>query len=343
MRQASIVSGGMLLVLAAACSSASSHPTTDGGRDGDASAAPSIAQACADLAQAQCAKRMSCSGGASLTRAFGDMANCITRETLSCVNGLSAPQTGNNPTLAEECVAAFSGYSCADFFNNNPPAACAPTGPRATGATCAFNGQCASGYCSGVKNASCGTCAPPPSAGGSCMSSSCGHNQACVASTQMCQVYGALNASCDANDPCGDGLTCVGAVASTSTPGTCQTAGTVAGTACGGTMPGCDGTMGLFCGGTAGSKTCMTISYVADGMPCGALSSTSRAECITGGCYTSTGLASSTDMGTCKADAADGAACDTVLGPTCLTPTRCVTTGDASAGTCVLPLGSTCG
>ena len=72
-------------------------------------------------------------------------------------------------------------------------------------------------------------------------------------------------------------------------------------------MPGCDGTMGLFGAGTSRSKTCSTITYVGDGMPCGVLSSTSRAECITGGCYTSTGLASSTEMGTCKADAADAA------------------------------------
>ncbi len=339
MNDAAISRIAVVLFLAAGCGSTSTHSMTDGGRD----SGPSIAQACSDIAQAQCAKRASCSSGANITRAFGTMDSCVARETLSCMNGLAAPQTGNSAALVEQCVAAFANYSCADFFNNNPPAVCAPTGQRATGAPCAFNGQCASGYCSDLKNASCGTCATAPSRGASCTSSNCGHNQACVTATEMCQIYGALNAQCDANDPCGDGLTCVGAVASTSTPGTCQAAGAVAGTACGGTMPGCDGTLGLFCGGSSGAKTCMTITYVSDGMPCGALSSTMCAECITGGCYTATGLAASGEMGTCKADAADNAACDTVLGPGCLAPARCVTSGDASAGTCVVPNGPMCG
>jgi hypothetical protein len=117
------------------------------------------------------------------------------------------------------------------------------------------------------------------------------------------------------------------------------------GTPCGGgTAPGCDGTNGLFCGGTTGSKTCMAITYVTAGMPCGDLSSTSHAECIAGGCYTATGSAGSGETGTCKADAADGTACDSVLGPGCITPARCVLTGDGgSVGTCEIPLGSTCG
>ena len=199
---------------------ASQSKSTDGG--GDSPVAPTIEQACNDIAQAQCTKRMTCSGGDSVTRVFGTMENCLAREMLSCTNGLSAPQTGNTPTLVEACVAAFATYSCADFFNNNPPAPCAATGPRAIGATCAFNGQCASGYCQGLKNSSCGTCEAPPSAGASCASSGCWHEQACVGATTMCAAYGALNASCDADDPCGYGLTCVGAVASTSTPGTCQ-------------------------------------------------------------------------------------------------------------------------
>jgi hypothetical protein len=162
----------------------------------------------------------------------------------------------------------------------------------------------------------------------------------------MCEPYGALNGSCDANDPCGYGLFCVGATASTSTPGTCQMAVETLGAACGGgTMPGCDTTSNLFCGGTAGAKTCMPITYVTDGMPCGDLSTTSRAECTAGACYTTTGPAGSGDTGTCKANAADGTACDIVLGPGCVTPARCVLSGadGGSAGLCQIPLGATCG
>ena len=51
-------------------------------------------------------------------------------------------------------------------------------------------------------------------------------------------------------------------------------------------MPGCNGSLGLACVGAAGSKTCVTISYVSDGMPCGNLSNTSFALCKAGTCYT---------------------------------------------------------
>lgn len=317
--------------------------STDGGSDSNTSAGPTVAVACGDLAAAQCAKRMTCSGGNSVTRAYGTMAACVTRTTLACANGLGAPETGNSPSLVEECVAAFATYTCADFFNNNPPTPCAAIGPRPTGGACAFNGQCASGYCAGTETASCGTCAASPTPGASCVSSACGHGQSCVNSTMLCQNHGMLNASCDTANPCGNGLTCVGNVAATSTPGTCQPSLEQAGVPCGGTMPGCDGTLGLFCGGTAGSKTCMPITYVVDGMPCGVLSATSHAECIGGACYASAGLAGTGEMGACKADATDGAACDAVLGPACGPPARCVVTGTGSAGTCTIPIGATCG
>jgi hypothetical protein len=89
----------------------------------------------------------------------------------------------------------------------------------------------------------------------------------------------------------------------------------------------------------------MAISYVGPGAVCGEISNGSHAECIAGGCYTSTGSAGSGETGTCKSDAADGTACDIVLGPGCVTPARCVLTGadGGSAGTCEIPLGATCG
>ncbi|HTB59107.1 MAG TPA: hypothetical protein VLC06_14630 [Polyangia bacterium] len=77
-------------------------------------------------------------------------------------------------------------------------------------------------YCQGLKNSSCGTCQAPSSHGASCSSSSCWQGPTCVGATMMCAADGVLNGSCDDGDPSGYGLTCVGAVASTSTPGTCQ-------------------------------------------------------------------------------------------------------------------------
>jgi hypothetical protein len=328
----------LCFLIAVGCGSGAAK-TNDGGADAGLTAQ----QACGDLAQAECTERTSCSGGANITRVFGNLNECIIRETLTCLDGLAAPQTGNSPALVEQCVIAFGTYSCADYFNNNPPAVCAAIGPRSTGAVCAVNGQCASGYCAGTKNTLCGTCAEPPAAGASCASSSCGHDQMCVDATMLCEGYGTTGAACDADTPCGNGLDCVGDVASTSEPGTCQAAAAGAATPCGGTMPGCDGTQGWFCGGPAGAKTCMAVTFVGDTMPCGSLSATSFAGCTAGSCYTSTGVAGAGQTGTCKTDVLEGAGCDTVLGPACLLPARCVTSGDASAGTCTLPSGATCG
>jgi hypothetical protein len=338
----SVALGIVALAVLAGCGGGSAK-STDGGRDLGLNV--TIAQACADLAQAECSERMTCSGGNSITRQFGTMENCIAREMLSCTNGLNAPQTGNSPLMVEGCAGEFAGYSCADFFNNNPPLDCVVFGPRPTGAACAFNGQCMSGHCAEIKNAACGTCQPPPAPGASCDGTSCDHDQACLQATMTCATYRAMDSPCDANHPCGYGMTCVGADATTSTPGDCLAAGETAGTACGGSMAGCDGTNGLFCGGTSGAKACMAITYVAAGEACGDLSTTAHAECVAGGCYTSTGPATSGQTGTCKSDAADGTACDTVLGPGCMTPARCVLTGadGGTSGTCEIPLGATCG
>ena len=307
---------------------------------GNSSSGPSADQACTALAQARCSKRMTCTGGTGITRLWGDMATCLTREKLACTLGLAAPSTGNSPAEVEKCVAAFPTYSCADFLDNNPPADCQVTGPLAANAVCAFAGQCASDFCSNNKNSQCGTCGPLPAAGASCLSSGCGHGQECVASTTTCQTLGAASASCDpTTSPCGADLVCSGTAAAK----TCMTPVSAVGMPCGGTMPGCDGTMGLYCGGAVGSKTCMNINYVASGMPCGTLADGSFVGCAGGGgCYTATGIAAPGAMGTCKAPAADNAACDITVGPPCQTPARCIVTGAATAGTCTIPTGATC-
>jgi len=302
----------------------------------------SAEQACADRAQTSCAKRATCTGGDNVRRVFGTMEACIGRVTLSCMQGLAAMNQGNTPELVESCAKSTPALDCAAIFDDTPVGACAPTGPLPNGSACVFAGQCASGYCGSTKNAVCGACADPPLAGDSCLGSTCGHGQDCVSSTALCQPYGHLADPCDSSMPCGYDFTCVGASAATGTPGTCQAPVAVAGQPCGGTLPGCDTRMGLYCVGPAGGKTCLAATYVPDAQPCGALSATTYAVCLAGGCYTATGLASSTDVGTCKADAADGVACDTVLGPGCLSPARCVLTGVGTSGVCTEPTGAAC-
>jgi hypothetical protein len=311
----------------------------DAGGDGGLAAN----QACATLAQAECGKRDICSTGTSITRVYGEMSVCLTRAALECTTRLGAPNTGASPQAVSKCAADYAALSCNDFFDGKLPADCTPSGPGANGQPCAFNGQCATAYCGGDEDALCGTCEAQPAAGDSCAGSFCGPGQNCVAATMTCEEVGILNGSCDTNDPCGNGLSCVG-VSSTSTEGTCEVALGTAGAACGGgTTPGCNGSLGLACVGATGSKTCVTISYVSDGMPCGNLSNTAFALCKAGTCYTPTGVASGSEMGTCKVDAIEGAACDTALGPSCMTPARCIVGDGGTSGLCALPTGSTCG
>jgi hypothetical protein len=274
------------------------------------------------------------------------MPTCLAREKLTCMDALVAPSTGNSPALVEKCVAEFVAYTCADFGDNNPPADCAPTGGRALDGACTFNGQCASGFCAKTKDTVCGTCAAAPVAGDSCVASNCGHDQVCVsnATGSLCQIRGALMAACDAGHPCGTGLSCVGANATTMVMGTCMGALNMVGAACGATLPGCDNTLGLHCGGPAGTgKTCLMTTLVGNGAPCGTMGDGSFVQCTQGDCYSATGLIDAGQQGTCKADAPDGAGCDTVLGPACTPPARCITAAAGSAGVCTIPLASTCG
>jgi hypothetical protein len=306
------------------------------------SSSVSAVKACTDLAQALCAKRAACTSGTGILRANGDMNTCVSREELTCTIALAAPATGNNPDLVETCVTAYATYSCTDFLNGNPPSACVPAGPRPNDAACTFNGQCASAYCARDKNSTCGACAAAPAPGDSCVSSNCGHDQICVDSTMTCSQFGDINSACSTDAPCGVGLTCVGATASVA--GSCQVAIAIAGQSCGGQGgSGCDVSLGLYCGGTTGAKTCMTMTYGANGAPCGLMADGTRAGCKAGACFTATGIAAASDAGTCKADAADGAACDLQIGPQCAAPARCVASGAGTAGTCTVPDATTCG
>lgn len=319
---------------------------------GSGSSGPSVDDACSKLAQAQCAKLQSCSDavapdGVSILRNYDSIDqgaySCLTRVTNDCINRLKAPGNGNNPTLTEQCAAAYPALSCQDFFDNLPAPGCAPTGPRANGQPCVVAGQCMSAYCSGNKTAVCGTCADPPPAGSSCAASACDHNQACSAASQVCMANIGAGVACDGADAsavnCASGLTCSGTVGSK----TCVAGESTEGASCGGTGALCLRFQGLACEGTAGSKVCTAVALVGDGQPCGTLTDGTRADCLAGECYTAIGLAQVTDLGTCKQQAADGSPCDYVLGPTCYSGARCVTAADSSAGVCTVPDVTSCG
>jgi hypothetical protein len=126
--------------------------------------------------------------------------------------------------------------------------------------------------------------------------------------------------------------------------GTCEMAGATVGAACGTGTAQCAAVLGLACSGPSNGKTCMMITYGDDGAPCApSTADMVRSLCKAGGCYTATGQAGEPDTGTCKADVDPGAACDTMLGPACKPPGRCVVVPNSTAGTCMTPDPSICG
>jgi hypothetical protein len=309
-------------------------------------------KACAILAKAQCDQRLGCTNaiqtdGVFILNTYGNMTTCLERQQEACVNNATAPGTGTSPAQLEKCASEYANWLCADLFDNNanPPIDCAPPGKLANGQTCAFAGQCASRFCSGIKNASCGVCADEPLDGDSCTTSGCAPGQACKTESSNAMVcrdrLPVGDTTCTTDTVCQAFSSCVGDSAPKT--GVCTLTSSALGAACGGTNPACESNLGLACLGAAGAKTCQQVAYVRAPGACGALPDGSRAECINADCFTANGPAAATDTDAiCKAQVADGQACDTQLGPLCLAPARCVTSVGATAGLCTVPSATLC-
>jgi hypothetical protein len=300
------------------------------------SSSETIDAACTHQAQARCSQLMTCSA-ADFERRFPDLATCEAREKLQCTDGLSAPHTAVDTKTADACTTALAAESCMSFvYDVSPPAQCNPqSGPTADGAACAFSSQCRSTFCAVASTSLCGTCQEPPTAGTSCANNGCGPAMVCVASTMQCQVPGAASAACSAQLPCATGLACVGAT--TTAMGTCMQQVATADLACDNTLktaPDCDPSAGLTC--NTMTKTCVQQPIVAAGQPCGLVNNVPTACAGGARCFGAAGAKM------CVAPAADGAACDTMVGPDCIAPARCVTGGTGTAGTCLLPGSQSC-
>ena len=354
---------GLLVATSVIVCCSNNNSTTDGGSDAALGDSGDPTKACSDEAAAVCALRDSCSPNYNNALVYGNTATCQTRVTTTCVNALAAKGTGNNAAHVEACAAAYPGENCADFFDNNPTAACVPpAGTLANGAACGASAQCTSTYCAIGEYAVCGTCANLPAVGDACqVQADCGRDLACAtpaatgdggAPGGKCAAWVAASGSClTGYSPCQSGYSCVGDDEATMAHGTCQAAGSTVGAACDGsrkTMAGCDAEMGLACIPTAkGSAvgTCQNISLVGAGATCGDIGAapiTGVAACEASGLCKK---AAPTDTsGTCVAAAADNAACDNdpSKGPPCLAPAKCVVTGNGTAGTCTVPNAATC-
>jgi hypothetical protein len=296
---------------------------TPGYQDPGGQSAPvqTAMQACADHAVAVCEKIAECSSSAQIRQAYGTMSSCVERQTLSCSSALGAPGTGWVPAQIAACTAAYGTYACDDFHASRPPDDCVIAGLLTNGAPCVFSSQCASTYCNNNKTAMCGTCDAPPLEGSSCLSANCGNGLQCNARTAQCLIAGSEGDTCDNNSaPCGADLYCLA--------GICVT--TIVGVG----MP-CDRNR------VGAAQTCVARVYGGDGAPCGTLSDGNYYACQ-GQCYTDSGVALAGEAGTCKSPAADGAPCNTLLGPGCLTPARCLLTGVGNHGICTIPVADAC-
>jgi hypothetical protein len=298
-------------LLVASCGGTAATPDAGGPTADDAAGA---------LATAVCSKTAECSGSILFTVGWESPAACADRRKRQYLGGLSAPGTGATPAKTKECADALGATSCADFFAEKLPAACAPLpGTRPVGAACVAPSQCATAFCSLPKDSTCGLCAAAPKAGDACPNGDCGVGLRCAAGT--CQPIGQQGAACDANRPCAFGLSCVG--------GTCAANGGP-GDACDGmaqAAPRCDLTRALYC--DFASKKCVAAGAAAAGDACG-VQGMRYFFCETPKTFCKLGMGLS---GTCAPYAADGAACsdDPQVGAPCADPARCV------KGVCVFP------
>ncbi len=303
-----------------------------------ADAAVTAAMACMQIADTRCTKLQSCSAN-DLLRRFGDLQTCETRELLTCTEALAAPATGNNAAATVACNNAIASETCSDFFSKAPPSECITQDGPGSGA-CGFAAECTTGFCSVDNDALCGTCATQPLPGDSCLTSGCGQTMNCVAATNQCQVPVLATGACTKETPCADGFTCVGAVAATSTPGACTAEVATANAVCDPahkTAADCSNDDGLECDTV--TKVCVAEVIVSAGMTCGPVNGVTTHCSAAATCV----ITAPATTGTCVAPAADGGACDTAAGPTCLTPARCIpATAGGTAGTCQLPGSMTC-
>jgi len=297
--------------------------------------------ACADFAYARCTHL---ANDCSITYAHFRYGNadpvgvCRDVITATCVASIVAPGSGSTPTAIESCAQVTPKWACSDFINYiNPPPECAPArGALATGAACARDSQCQSGYCQFALGAACGTCAPTPQAGAPCAdSSNCGTelNLACETSTNVCVPIVTEGAQCSSTTgTCnsGAGLVC--------SAGTCDVAVSTPSAPCVPNGAGCAFVDGLVC--NSALKICQNVQIASAGQPCGTVNDqTTSCE----GDALCLGEEGSSTPGTCAAFAPAGAPCDLMAGPTCISGLRCVVSTDGgTSGTCQIPAGAAC-
>jgi hypothetical protein len=330
---------GFVLASVTAMTAGAMFYACGGGSSG--SGGPSAQQACTDEAATMCALLETCvTNGAVID--YGDASACVARQTTPCLTSLQANGSGRTPQNYEACAEALAMESCPDDLDNDPAPPCtAPPGSLAMGAACAFAAQCTTAFCAIPPATACGTCQPPPGAGSSCANlDTCGPGLVCVAGS--CVTYGTSGDACSAAQPCGSGLTCV--TPAKMTMGSCVVSGTMVGVPCDPkkeTGAGCASSLGLYCNAT--KKQCEAQAYATAGQPCGEIAGVDTV-CTGGAACIAVTTGDGGTAASCVAPAPDGQPCNTITGPPCTRPARCIGTelDGGATGTCQLPGATAC-
>jgi hypothetical protein len=292
---------------------------------------------CMDHARAVCDIHARCSGGYDIPHTYGDEDTCLARQAEPCIDSSQILNTGQTPERTAQCATQYATMSCQVFLDADLAGACAnAAGPGEIGSPCAVPAECKSAFCKTTSTSVCGTCQPLPKIGDPCDAAfECGHALTCAFTAGICQPRVLVGAPClNGYVPCSAGLSCMGDDPAMMQMGLCVEAAKENET-CDlfrKTAPGCDGAFGLTC--IPATHKCERNMLVGPGDMCGLMTSESLV-CGAGARCT----VNPPQIGICVAAVADGQPCDNdpTLGPPCLDPARCVTTGDGTAGICTMP------
>lgn len=274
------------------------------------------ATACDQLAAAYCARLQACLPH-DMAIDYADPALCRVREQLRCTAGLTAADANPSTAAIAASIAQMTAGSCDLIGYGGPPRTWFLPGKRPTGTACSVDTQCSGRLCLRSAGAACGACGSVVPLGEVCTNGACVAGAVCVfdavQKSYRCRAKEKEGGPCNDNikyaSTCGWGLTCAS--------GKCVPA-LALGEKCLGS--GCNHALGLDCDSSKG--VCSAIAMVGDGKSCdvGGLAATPLVECLDGACVNQNDMG----MGTCRAYAADGAACNGWSGPACRIPARCV-------------------
>jgi hypothetical protein len=262
--------------------------------------------ACSRWANAYCGRLATCAP-VSIEAEYGDLPVCVQRNEAGCLAALDAKGTGETAASLDACARSYPSATCEDVVVGRPPRECRVSGALPARTPCAVDAQCSSvkgpSYCRVAADERCGQCATLGGVGDGCDSDrDCQEGLVC---------YFTCMAPVSAGQPC-DGMTRQCPQTLVCYDYQCVEPGRL-GDACQPRADRCDHDHGFFC--DPQTSRCADYKTAGPGAACGAGVLCRGGSCVGG---------DEGEPSRCVANAADGAACDPVRGPSCTAPARCV-------------------